>query len=371
MNPSESIYRTPGAGPRGPFQACFNLSGPPPRNSGSGSPLQHQHLFQVETYPLKPEVTSIAHPTHITAALHPIVALQSTENPFHGPANPGIEFIPPLLVLSYGSITPGPIDDATEYPPASQRLLAGVLGIGSIGKHRRFIAPDHLFESMRLGDAGRGQSQMPDQAAALIHAEVDLVTKVPVFASAGPIRVGVGAGFSPARRVGLGLDQSGVYQRTPSHDQPLSLELLLQQGKQGFSHPRLGQPVTEPANPRLIRNRVGKGQSQKTLKRQAIADGLFQAGIGQAVPLLQQQGFKHHHWRMAGTSLRGVIQRFQDLLEGPPVNLAVDLLQKVAFRHPTRGLQVPKAHLPRLFSHHLRPPVIDFNRRLPRYYNML
>jgi hypothetical protein len=63
--------------------------------------------------------------------------------------------------------------------------------------------------------------------------------------------------------------------------------------------------------------------------------------------------------------------RSEDLLERPLINLAVDLLQKVAFRHPTRGLQVPKAYLPRLFPHYLRPPVIDFNRRLPRYYNML
>ncbi len=90
MNPSESSYRGFGATPRGPFQTCFNLSDPSSRNNGSGGPLQHQHLFQVVTDPLQPEVTSIARPSHITAAVHPIVALQSTEHPFHGPADPMI-----------------------------------------------------------------------------------------------------------------------------------------------------------------------------------------------------------------------------------------------------------------------------------------
>ena len=67
--------------------------------------------------------------------------------------------------------------------PASQRLLAGIFDIGFIGRHCGFIAPDHLFEPMRLGDAGHGQSQMSAQTAALIHGEVDFVAKVPVFAS--------------------------------------------------------------------------------------------------------------------------------------------------------------------------------------------
>ena len=213
MNSSESSYRGPRQGLRGSLPAYFTLSGPSSLAPSSVGPLQHQHLLQVVADPL--QVTAIAYPTHITTALHPVVAFQGAENPFHGPADPGIEFIPPLLLRRYGAITPGPINDATEHLPAAQRLLAGIFGIGSIGKHRSFIAPDHLFEPIRLGDAGRGQSQMPDQAAALIHAEVDFVAKVPVFAAAGPIRVGVGAGFSPARGVGLGLDQSGVYQGTP------------------------------------------------------------------------------------------------------------------------------------------------------------
>src|SRR3989339_837660 len=135
MNPFESSYRGSGAAPRGPFQACFHLSGPPPRQRGSGGPLQHQHLFQVVAYSLQPEVTSIAHPTHITTSLHPIVAFQSSDDSLHSPANPRVEFIPPLLLLRYGAITPGPIDDATEHPSASQRLLAGIFGIGSIVKH--------------------------------------------------------------------------------------------------------------------------------------------------------------------------------------------------------------------------------------------
>ena len=199
MNPSESSYRAPGAGPRGPFQACFNLSSPAPRNRGSGGPLQHQHLPQVVAYPLQPEVTSIAHPTHIATSLQPIAALQGTDDPLHGPADSRIEFIPPLLLLRYGAITPGPIDDATEHPPASQRLLAGIFGIGSIGKHRGFVADDHLLKQIRLGGSGRSQSQTPDQAAALIHGEMDFVAKVPILAPAGPVRLGVGAGLAPLR----------------------------------------------------------------------------------------------------------------------------------------------------------------------------
>lgn len=79
--------------------------------------------------------------------------------------------------------------------PPSQRLFAGIFGLGSISKHRRFIAPDHLLEQVRLRHAGRSQSQTSDEAAALIDTEVDLVAKVPVLAPAGPIRLGVRAGL--------------------------------------------------------------------------------------------------------------------------------------------------------------------------------
>ena len=179
MNPSESSYRALEEGSGGPFQAFFNPLGLSFHTRGSGCPLQHQHLPQVVAYPLQPEVTSIAHPTHIATSFHPIAAFQGADDPLHGPADSRIEFIAPLLLRRYGAITPGPIDDAAEHSSASQRLLAGIFGIGSIGKDRSFIAPDHLFEPMRLGDAGRSQSQMPDQAAALIHGEVDFVAEVP------------------------------------------------------------------------------------------------------------------------------------------------------------------------------------------------
>lgn len=110
---------------------------------------------------------------------------------------------------------------------------------------------------------------------------------------------------------------------------------------------------------------------QKTLKRQAVADGFFQPGIGQAIPLLKQQGLEHDQGRMAGAPLSGMIQGFQELPEGPPVNLAVDLGLKVTVRHPTLGLQVPQAHLPRLFSQYWQPPTHVYDRRLARYINML
>jgi len=174
MQPSESSYRVPGAGPQGPFQACFILSSPVPRHRGSGDPLQHQHLPQVVAYSLQPEVTSIAHPTHRATSRQPLSALQGTDDPLHGPADTGIECIPPLLLRRYGTITPGPIDDAAEHSPASQRLLAGIFGLSAIGKYRRLIADHHRLKQMRLGDTGRGQGQTSDQAAALINAEVTL-----------------------------------------------------------------------------------------------------------------------------------------------------------------------------------------------------
>jgi hypothetical protein len=78
------------------------------------------------------------------------------------------------LLRRYGTITPGPIDDAAEHSPASQRLLAGIFGLSAIGKYRRLIADHHRLKQMRLGDTGRGQGQTSDQAAALINAEVTL-----------------------------------------------------------------------------------------------------------------------------------------------------------------------------------------------------
>jgi hypothetical protein len=52
------------------------------------------------------------------------------------------------------------------------------------------------------------------------------VTKMSIFASTGKIRLGIGAGLAPARRSGLGFDQSGVNQGALTHDQLLSIELL-------------------------------------------------------------------------------------------------------------------------------------------------
>ena len=76
MNPSESNYLSLGEDSGVPFQAFGYHSGSSSWNCGSGGPLQHQHLFQVVAHPLQPEVTSISHPTYITTALHPIVALK-------------------------------------------------------------------------------------------------------------------------------------------------------------------------------------------------------------------------------------------------------------------------------------------------------
>ena len=169
MKPSESSYRGSGKGPRAPFQAFSNLSGLPPLDRFSVGPLQHQHLSQVVAYPLQPKVIEVAPPAEIATSRQPIAALQGADDPLHGPADSRIEFIPSLLLRRDGPITPGPIDDAAEHPPASQRRLTGIFGVGAIGKHRSLIAADHLLKQMRLGDAGRGQSQTPDQVAALIH----------------------------------------------------------------------------------------------------------------------------------------------------------------------------------------------------------
>jgi hypothetical protein len=227
--PFEPNYGGPGEGPRGSFQAFFYLSGASPRESASGSSLEYQHLSQVVTHPLEPKMIVVAHMTEVATSLQPINAFQGADDPFRGPAHPRKEFIPLLLLRRYGSITPGRIDDTAKHPPASQRRLAGIFGIGAIGNYRGFITYDHLLKQARLGSAGPGQSQMPQPIAALIHGKVHIVAKVPVFAPAGPIRVGIGAGFPFAGRMGLDLDQSGVDQRAAPHNQALTIELILQQ----------------------------------------------------------------------------------------------------------------------------------------------
>ncbi len=188
-------YRGPREGPGSPFQAFLSPSGIPVLKSASGGPLQHQHLLQVVAYPFQPEVTSVAHLAHITTSAHPLAALQGADDPLHGPAPPRKEPIPRPLPIGYGSITPGPVDDAAKPAPASQLRVAGIFGIGPIGKHRGFVAHDHLLTQARLGDAGRSQSRTPQPAAALIYRKVRFVAEVPVFAPAGPIRFGAGAGL--------------------------------------------------------------------------------------------------------------------------------------------------------------------------------
>src|SRR4030042_3121483 len=119
MNPSESSYRGPGKGPRTLFQAFSNLSGPPPSRRDSVGPLQHQHLFQIVAYPLQPKVIEVAPPAEIATSRQPIAALPGADDPLHSPAHSRKEFVPFLLLHRNGTITPGPIDDAAEHPPAS------------------------------------------------------------------------------------------------------------------------------------------------------------------------------------------------------------------------------------------------------------
>jgi hypothetical protein len=372
MNLSEFNYRGNGEGPRGPFKAFTWPLGLPFHNGGSVSPLQHQHFSQVVTDSFQPTVIVVAPQAQIATSHQAIATLQGADDPLHGLAHARKAFIPFLLVPTQGVRTPGPAYDAAEHPFASQRRFPGSLGIGGIGKHRRLIAAHHLLKHIRVREVGPRQRQTPDQAAALVHRDMGLVVKVSVpFAPTGPLRLRIGAGLAPARRAGLGLDQSGVNQGAPPHDQPLGLELLRQHGKQARSQVLFSQLITEPEIPGFIRHRVAEGQTQKTPERQAVADGFSQSGIGQVVPLLQQQGLEHHDRRMAGAPLGGMLQGFHELPEGKPVDLAVDFHQKVAFRHLTHGLQVSKAHLNRLSSQHLRPPTSVFIRRLAGYFNML
>src|SRR4030065_2140020 len=97
MNRSDSSYRGTGEGFPGPFQACVNPLAPLLCNRGSSGPLQHQHLFQVVANSLQPKVIVVAPQAEIAASLQPIAALQGADDPLHGPAHAGKEFIPFLL----------------------------------------------------------------------------------------------------------------------------------------------------------------------------------------------------------------------------------------------------------------------------------
>src|SRR4030042_5835760 len=169
MNRSDSSYRGTREGLPGPFQACVNPSTPLLRSRGSGGPLQHQHLFQVVANSFQPKVIVVALQAEIATSLQPIAALQGADDPLHGPAHSGKEFIPFLLSPTKGVTTPGSTYDATKYPPAAQRRFPGSFGVGTIGKHRSLIADDHLLKLIRLGKVGPRQRQTPDQAAAFIH----------------------------------------------------------------------------------------------------------------------------------------------------------------------------------------------------------
>ena len=213
MIPREPSHRFLEEGRGRPFEALLNPLGTLPPKRVSGCFLQHQHFLQVVAHSFKPEMIVVAHSSKITASLQPIAAFQGADDPLHGPAHSRQEFIPFLLLGRNGSITPRPVDDTAENPPAPQRLLAGIFGIGSIGKHCGLIADDHILKQMRLRNIGCGQSQTSEQAAPLIDTEMDFIAKMPVFASAGPIRLRIWTGLSFARRMGLGFDQSSVKSR--------------------------------------------------------------------------------------------------------------------------------------------------------------
>ena len=119
----ESGCRGTGEVPQGFFKAFFNLPGPSFYHSGSGRPLQHQHLSQVVADPLQPKVIVVAPQAQIATSLQPIAPLQGADNSLHGPAHSRKELIPFLLPFTKGMTTPSPAHDAAEDSFASQRLF--------------------------------------------------------------------------------------------------------------------------------------------------------------------------------------------------------------------------------------------------------
>jgi len=104
--------------------------------------------------------------------------------------------------------------------------------------------------------------------------------------------------FILTQRPAGGFDQPGIHGNTLVDGKALLFELAQDLGVD-LVHGFFGQPAAEAGESRMIRSRLAERKPQEAFEGQPVVDLVFQLGVGlNPEPLLQEQAFEEHQWRV-------------------------------------------------------------------------
>jgi branched-chain amino acid transport system substrate-binding protein len=112
------------------------------------------------------------------------------------------------------------------------------------------------------------------------------------------------------------LDQAGVDQGAALDHQAAGIELAVELDQQLFGQAAPAQLAAKARQGRVIRHRVGERETDEAAERQPVGERFLEPGIGQAIPLLQQEAPDQDH---------RAVRR-------PPDGCGIDLAQKARER---------------------------------------
>ncbi len=163
------------------------------------------------------------------------------------------------------------------------------------------------------------------------------------------------------RRTGrMDFDQRGVDHRSFLDQETLAAELAVQFGHQRLGAPALGQARAEAAEGGLVRRHLVERKAAEMAERNAVGHRLFKPGVGQLVPLRQQQRLQHGERRIgrAAGPAAGHGTRQQGF-QRSPVDQRADPRQPPVLPSLVRQKRIGET---KLLCHHQIPPLTQLNQ---------
>lgn len=199
----------------------------------------------------------------------------------------------------------GPLDHIHD-PLPPYATVREILGLGSDGaNHRRLplvrpIPPDSRLPAMQearedraIRHMGRRGGRRMDELALAVDAHMGLHPEVPLLALGGLVHVWV-TGLVGVLRRARGVDNRGIHNGAGGHAIAEGLEMLSDRLEERGPQLVCFQQMPEPAD----RGFVGNGfhaqvDPDEGAHGQRVVQGLFDRGIGEVKPLLQEVDPKH------------------------------------------------------------------------------
>jgi hypothetical protein len=310
--------------------SCFAQGGQPFEVPGNAFELQFQPVAR------QPQV---AHPPVAGGALPP------AEDLFNLGADGAQEPVGPQGRSRQLLSAHGLAQDAVGDPVFSAPLAASSAPIGLVGHHHFLVAPHHGVKPAAVMHVGAGQRDGADKGVGLVHRRMGLVAVVGLPSLGGEASLAIAAGFIPlGRSPAGGLQQRRIHQGAGLEDQPLLLQLPVDQAQQLFVQAVLAQPLAKAHQGGFIRHRILQSQADESTPRKTVGHQLLALRVGEAIAVLQQAHLKEGQRRTGRAPGGRRIHRLEGRLHRLPVQDGVEPLQKIVGRR--RGHQaVQKSHL--------------------------